>query len=49
MDDITFQKLMLDYRKFVRNFNIPFLGFVSGFMDSELKILNGLAIVKQSD
>ena len=36
-------------RKFVKNYNIGNLGFVTCFMDSDLKIIHGIALVKQSD
>ena len=44
-----FQMLIESSRKFVKNYNIGNLGFVTCFMDSDLKIIHGIALVKQSD
>ena len=42
--------LIEESRKFVKNlFNVPTQGFITSYMDSDLKIINGVAIVKQSD
>jgi len=44
-----YKELIEKQRMFVKNHNIPSLGYVTGFMDSKIIQMHGAAIVKQND
>jgi len=44
-----YNELIEKQRRFVKNHNIPSLGYVTGFMDSKIIQIHGAAIVKQND